>query len=142
MFLGLRGTSRSLLGRKQKLANSIKLYRFTTLGPLVSAPRISLRRLGVLLSRMQIVRSLSHKKVPSDRLSSCPPTKKLCTHAYGQTPDSSYSSTGTSYFLPGMLQCRLFSVSPCVGLIQSLVMFEILRNAMINFFAENIVILL
>ena len=53
LLSGLRKSSRSRLGSKQHIPNSIELYRLATAGPLVSAPRTSLRRLGVRLSSMQ-----------------------------------------------------------------------------------------
>ena len=50
---GLRKASRSRLGSKQNLPNSIELYRLATAGPVVSAPRTSPRRLGVRFFLMQ-----------------------------------------------------------------------------------------
>ena len=51
---------------------SRSLYRLATTGPVVSAPRTSPRRLGVRFFLNAIVRSLSHRKVPSQLPSAFP----------------------------------------------------------------------
>lgn len=100
-------------GGKKNLPNSIAVYQLATLGAVVSDPRTSLPRLGVLFSKIQYeVRSLSHKEVSAKRSGlplHQPKSPDLHTHILTSKVELLSAVTlqpAHRHFLPaGMLQC-------------------------------------